>query len=70
MALIAYMTDVMFGAGTVHDLPVALKRLRDLGVDRGILSQIASDATHDFSHLTNPRPASTADYLGMLTESF
>ncbi len=45
-------------------------RLRDLGVDRSILPQIGDDATHDFSHLTNPRQASAADYLQMLTESF
>ena len=45
-------------------------RLRDLGIDRAILPQMATDATQDFSHLTNPRPASSADYLAMLTESF
>lgn len=45
-------------------------RLRELGIDRAILPQMADDATHDFSHLTNPRPATAADYLGMLTESY
>jgi alcohol dehydrogenase class IV len=48
-------------------LPV---RLRDVRLDRAVLPQMAEDATHDFSHLTNPRPATAADYLGMLTESF
>jgi alcohol dehydrogenase class IV len=46
------------------------ERLRDLGLDRAVLPQMAEDATHDFSHLTNPRPATAADYLSMLTESF
>jgi alcohol dehydrogenase class IV len=48
-------------------LPV---RLRDLRLDRAVLPQMAEDATHDFSHLTNPRPAESADYLSMLMESF
>lgn len=46
------------------------QRLRELGLDRAVLPQMAEDATHDFSHLTNPRSATAADYLSMLTESF
>ena len=46
------------------------ERLHDLCLDRAVLRQTAEDATHDFSHLTNPRPAAAADYLSMLTESF
>jgi len=46
------------------------ERLRDLGLDRAVLPQMAEDATHDFSHLTNPRSATAHDYLGMLTESY
>jgi alcohol dehydrogenase class IV len=46
------------------------ERLRDLGLDRAVLPQMAEDATRDFSHLTNPRPATAADYLDMLTESY
>ncbi len=45
-------------------------RLRDLGVNRAILPRMAEDATQDFSHLTNPRPARADDYLQMLTDSF
>lgn len=61
------LADYFGGLQARLGLPV---RLRELGIDRAILPQMATDAIRDFSHLTSPRPASSADYLAMLTESF
>lgn len=48
-------------------MPVSL---RDMGVVRSILPDMARMAASDFSAQTNPRPASEADYLSMLEEAF
>jgi 4-hydroxybutyrate dehydrogenase len=59
------------------DLPEAVFRLREriglpgrlgeIGLDRGALSQAADYAAYDYANRTNPRRASAADYLAMMT---
>jgi alcohol dehydrogenase class IV len=41
-----------------------------MGVPREALPAIAEAATRDHCHGTNPRPASAADYLGILERSW
>jgi alcohol dehydrogenase class IV len=41
-----------------------------MGVPRDVLPAIAEAATRDHCHGTNPRPASAADYLGILARSW
>lgn len=48
-------------------LPISL---RDMGVTRSVLPDMARMAVADFSAQTNPRPATEADFLFMLEESF
>jgi alcohol dehydrogenase class IV len=44
-------------------------RLRDIGVDESLFAGIVEGALHDHSHKTNPREASSSDYLSMLQQS-
>ncbi len=44
--------------------------LRDMGVTRSVLPDMARMALADFSAQTNPRPVTEADFLSMLEESF
>ena len=41
-----------------------------MGVPRDVLPAIAEAATKDHCHATNPRPASVANYLGILQASY
>jgi 4-hydroxybutyrate dehydrogenase len=43
--------------------------LRQMGVPDACLPDIARNATFDHSAATNPRPASEAKFLGLLTEA-
>ncbi|HSO05610.1 MAG TPA: iron-containing alcohol dehydrogenase [Pelomicrobium sp.] len=57
----------------IADLNAALglpKGLAAMGVAREELPAIAEAATRDHCHATNPRPATSADYLAMLEASF
>ena len=45
-------------------------RLGAMGVDRGVLPQIAAAAMKDHCHATNPRTATESDYLQILQASF
>jgi len=45
-------------------------RLRDLGVSRQSMRNVARAAMYDLSHSTNPRTANEDDYLNILNESF
>ncbi len=45
-------------------------KLSELGVPKSILPEVARLAMLDHTHATNPRPATEADYLQMLTEVF
>ena len=44
-------------------------RLSEIGVDESLFAGIVEGALHDHSHKTNPREASSADYLSMLEQS-
>jgi 4-hydroxybutyrate dehydrogenase len=44
-------------------------RLSEIGVDESLFDHIVEGALHDHSHKTNPREASSADYLSMLRQS-
>jgi alcohol dehydrogenase class IV len=44
-------------------------RLSEIGVDESLFAGIVEGALHDHSHKTNPREASSADYLSMLAQS-
>jgi alcohol dehydrogenase class IV len=44
--------------------------LAEMGVPRDTLSDIAESATKDHSSATNPRPASTGDYLAILEAAY
>lgn len=44
-------------------------RLSEIGVDESLFVGIVEGALHDHSHKTNPREASSADYLSMLAQS-
>ena len=44
--------------------------LAEIGVSRSSLAGIARDAARDHLSATNPRPASGADYLDLLTRAF
>ena len=60
-------------AAWCHDLVVRLKlptTLKELGVDRAALPEMAAKAEKDHLSATNPRKASEADYLKLLEDAY
>jgi alcohol dehydrogenase class IV len=63
------------GADVAHAVASLNRRLgipaglRAMGVPEQVLPSMAEQATRDHCHATNPRPATAADYLGILREA-
>jgi alcohol dehydrogenase class IV len=62
----ADVADAVAGLNRRLGLPTTL---RQMGVPEQVLPNMAEQATRDHCHATNPRPATVADYLGLLREA-